>query len=325
MKRIVIENSNYGLLLSFLILEDFKNAKYILGDYYSENSSLVLNMRKLGIEVEISNYHSMKESGFFKYYFRRVRDVFFEFGKRENIEVYGNDNLEISIPYRKYGMKLIEDGTINYSFFHGMKKRKTLKNKMKDILRIVPSEKKSFGLDERVEKIYLTGLMEIPREIEKKVEIINMKNLWEGKSEEERENILEIFDFNRDVLEKLKGRDIILFTQPVSEDCDFDELEKVTIYEEILKNYPKERVVIKTHPREKTKYRDFFPDYLVLDKPFPFELLNLLGVKFKKSVTLFSTAALGLGEDVEVDFYGTRVHPEIEKKFGSCDIDELKK
>lgn len=122
MKRIVIENSNYGLLLSFLILEDFKNAKYILGDYYSENSSLVLNMRKLGIEVEISNYHSMKESGFFKYYFRRIRDVFFEFGKRENIEVYGNDNLEISIPYRKYGMKLIEDGTINYSFFHGMKR-----------------------------------------------------------------------------------------------------------------------------------------------------------------------------------------------------------
>ena len=53
--------------------------------------------------------------------------------------------------------------------------------------------------------------------------------------------------------------------------------------------------------------------------PFPFEILNLLDVKFNKAITLFSTAALGLGKEVEVDFYGTEVHMNILERFGSCE------
>ncbi|MEG2256476.1 MAG: glycosyltransferase family 52, partial [Cetobacterium sp.] len=111
----------------------------------------------------------------------------------------------------------------------------------------------------------------------------------------------------------------ILFTQPLSEDNIITEEEKIEIYLKIIKKYPKDRLIIKTHPREKTNYKNIFKEYLVLDNPFPFEILNILDVKFNKAITLFSTAALGLGKEVEVDFYGTEVHIKILERFSSCD------
>ncbi|MGL5780407.1 glycosyltransferase family 52, partial [Cetobacterium sp.] len=174
-------------------------------------------------------------------------------------------------------------------------------------------------INKKINKIYLTGLASIPKELSHKVELINLKELWNKKTLKEQSEILDIFLFDLNIKEKIKGRDIVLFTQPLSEDNVITEEEKIEIYSKIAKKYPKNRLIIKIHPREKTNYKNIFKEYLVLDNPFPFEILNLLDVKFNKAITLFSTAALGLGKGVEVDFYGTEVHDKILERFGSCD------
>lgn len=233
----------------------------------------------------------------------------------KEIDVYGNDNLLYMTPFKIKKINLIEDGIINYSL---IKEKKNWLYKIKRGLLLDIISGHSYGTAKYVKKIYLTGLAPIPKEIANKVEIIDLKELWNKKTLEEQSEILDIFSFDLDIKEKIKKRDIILFTQPLSEDNIITEEEKIEIYSKIIRKYPKERLIIKTHPREKTNYKNVFKDYLVLDNPFPFEILNLLDVKFNRAITLFSTAALGLGKEVEVDFYGTEAHPKILEKFGSC-------
>ncbi|WP_218667906.1 glycosyltransferase family 52, partial [Rodentibacter caecimuris] len=79
--------------------------------------------------------------------------------------------------------------------------------------------------------------------------------------------------------------------------------------------YDKEKLVVKTHPREKTNYQGYFPDVEVFNENYPSEILDVLGVKFEKAVTLFSTAVYVYPKE-NVDFYGTKIHPKLEKRFG---------
>lgn len=240
-----------------------------------------------------------------KLYFRAI------FHNKE-IEIYGQDHTGIGNILVGMGkFYLIEDGLMSYQDKNDLKNKYF---KLKELIGI----NLSLGRHKNVKKIYLTGLASIPEEIKDKAEIINLKELWDRKTLEEQNEILDIFSFDLKIKETIKGRSIILFTQPLSEDNIIMEEEKIKLYSKIIKKYPKERLVIKTHPRERTNYKDIFKEYLVLDNPFPFEILNLLDIKFNKAVTLFSTAALGLGKEVEVDFYGTEVHQKILQKFGSC-------
>lgn len=228
----------------------------------------------------------------------------------KKVEIYGQSHTRLGKRLLNKGDFFeIEDGVRNYK--QSLRKSKNILEKVKEKLK-----KKS---SKNIKKIYLTGLASIPKDIENKVEIVSLKELWNNKSLEMQNEILTIFSFDLNIKEMIKEKDIILFTQPLSEDGVITESEKILIYSKIIEKYPQERLVIKTHPREKTKYRDIFKDCLVLDKPFPFEILSLLEVKFNKAVTIFSTAALGLKSDIKIDFYGTEIHPKILKKFGSCD------
>ena len=311
MKVKVIENTLYGLLISMLILKEKENIiEYIFPIDFDKK--IIKKLYKKN--YKISDYGSIKK-GIYSYYKTLILNSL----KKEDIVVYGNDHLDIAIPYRKYPFYLIEDGLLNYTYHKNGYKKRGIKEKIKRLIKLMPSDKKCYGLHKNIKKIYLTGLAPIPKEIEDKVEIINLKELWNKKTLEEQNEILDIFSFNQAIKQEIKGKDIILFTQPLSEDNVITEEEKIDIYLKIIKKYSKERLIIKTHPREKTNYREIFKEYLVLDNPFPFEILNLLDVKFSKAITIFSTAALGLGKEVKVDFYGTEVHPKILERFGSCD------
>lgn len=309
----IIENTLYGLLISMLILKRKKESviEYIFPSDFDKRILKKLPHKS----YNISNYGSIK-NGLYSHY----KSLFLNnIKKEEDIIVYGNDHLDIAIPYRKYPFYLIEDGILNYTYHKNGYKKRTIKEKIKRLIKLLPSDKKCYGKHSNIKKIYLTGLAPIPKEIAHKVEIINLKELWDKKSLEEQNEILDIFSFDLNIKEIIKDRDIILFTQPLSEDGVITEEEKIEIYSKIVKKYPQDRLIVKTHPREKTNYKEIFKDNLVLDNPFPFEILNLLDVKFNKAVTIFSTAALGLGKDVAVDFYGTEVNDKILARFGSCD------
>lgn len=311
MNKIVICDSLYSILIYFLISSLDEKTLFLLGKNLKK-----VNLKKIKYkEIKYSSRNYLFKYLSEKKYYNKILQ------ENSIACIYGNDHIQGANYFlnKKIPFYLLEDGTISYEgpqeILKNQKKISFIKKKLFKLLKI----KECYGLNDTVKKIYLTGLAPIPEEIAHKVEIINLKELWNKKTLEEQNEILDIFSFDLNIKEKIKGRDIILFTQPLSEDNVITEEEKLKIYSEIIKKYPKDKLVIKTHPREKTDYKDVFKEYLVLDNPFPFEILNLLDVKFNKAITLFSTAALGLGEGVEVDFYGTEVHVKILERFGSCD------
>ena len=119
------------------------------------------------------------------------------------------------------------------------------------------------------------------------------------------------------MISKIRDKKEILFTQPLSEDRIMTENEKINLYTKIIKKYNQETLIIKTHPREKTNYRKIFPYILILDDIFPSEFFTLFNINFDRAITLFSTAVLNLKNVKEIDFYGTEVHEELLKTFGS--------
>lgn len=314
-KKIVVENTTYSLLLYFLLENKWKDSVFILTKNYFDNKFLVKMKKKVKVletELPFIKKDSLVKK-VLRYYFEKIYWNIFSIYNRK-VLFYGNDALEVSRFFRKNRFYIIEDGLVNYE---SLKQNNIKKLRIKNFLKLEFKFFIPYGIEKNVEKIFLTGLAPIPNEIDHKVEIINLKELWNKKTMEEQSEILDIFSFDLNIKDIIKGKDIILFTQPLSEDSILYEEEKINIYKEIIKKYPKEKLIIKTHPREKTNYKEIFKEYLVLDNPFPFEIFNLLDVKFKKAVTLFSTAALGLDKDVEIDFYGTEAHPKIFSRFGS--------
>lgn len=307
--NILIVGSSYSLLCGMLINQNYNLI------IYSNGLERVSKIKK-NVYVS-SNYLNNKNiSALIKYYIKLVKNIYF-FKKIKSGRVLINHYL-FEINYIKHlNINLIEDGLESYNINSSrLNKFQKLKYYLKGDF---TAGYRYTGVEKKIEKIYLTGLAPIPKEINNKVETINLKKLWNERSLEEQNEILDLFSFDLNIKETIKGRDTILFTQPLSEDGVITEDEKIEIYSKIIKKYSQDRLIVKTHPREKTSYKEIFKDNLVLDNPFPFEILNLLDVKFNKAVTLFSTAALGLGEDVKVDFYGTEVNDKILARFGSCD------
>ena len=299
MKKVVLV-SNLRMLLIFLLLnsDDLDNICFIFDSSFSSDKKLKKNLL-------------LKE----KKRFKLIANIFFDYFKlkklnlSKNVKVYGADHIRgANFFLKRYEFYLIEDGMMNYA-------KQTYKRTIKNLL----FSKPKLGRDKNVKKIYLTGLAQIPEEIKDKVEIVDLKKLWKLKTKEEQEEILEVFGFNREILEKIKEKNTILFTQPLSEDGILNEQEKIELYSKIILKYPKEKLIIKTHPREKTNYIEFFKEILILDKSFPAEIFELLDIDFDRTITLFSTAAFGVKAKY-IDFYGAEVNLKILEKVGNHDF-----
>lgn len=319
-KKIILTDTYYNLML-ILLNEDIDLEKIFF--FFGENIKINKKLKSYTIKKN----RIVNKFGFFILEILNILKLYFICKKYnlDKITVSGQDHIVGANFFKKrFKIFLYEDGIANYSE-KILKNQSELKERLfkeKNILKKIICKSilisPSFGFDDNVLKVYLTGLDNIPSFIKDKVELINVQELWNKKTIEKQVEILNTFSFDSNIKERIKGKTTILFTQPLSEDNVISEIEKIEIYSKILKNYSKDEVVIKTHPRETTDYKKIFKDYLILDNPFPFEIMNLLGIKFKRAVTLFSTAALALGDEVEVDFYGTQVHENIFKVFGDC-------
>ncbi|MGY0393730.1 glycosyltransferase family 52 [Fusobacterium sp. SYSU M8A802] len=309
-KRVIIENTEYSILLYCLLKKNWEKDIYILSDLFREE--FLVNFKKKIENVFVFKPTSIKKN-IIKYYITKIILYLYIVKKTFNkeIEFYGNDNLVYSI-FRNKGYFLLEDGIINYQL---IEKNNEI---IKKIIKLQNPFYKSYGYSKKVKKIYLTGLAEIPIKIKNKVEVVNLKELWEKKNKNEKKEILEIFGIDNKISSYMQNKNIILYTQPLSEDGIISEKEKIELYSKIILKYPKNKLILKIHPRERTKYEDIFEGVEILKKNFPAEFFDLLGVKFQKGVTIFSTAVLN-SNIKEVDFYGTEIHPKLLKKFGSMD------
>lgn len=190
----------------------------------------------------------------------------------------------------------IEDGLINYldeADFRIISRTNTCKTWL--LGPMYPD----YGYSERVGKIYLTGMCPIPDALAGRAEVIDIRRLWEQKSEEEKKEIIGLFlPDGADAL-LFSGREIILMTQPFSEDGRITESEKISIYKALAAGYDEKKLIVKSHPREQTDYSACFPDAMIVNGFCPMELLTLIGLNVKTAVSFYSTASSLFGESVE--------------------------
>ena len=315
----------YSLFICLLLENDLDKNFYFFSSKFNEsvrnnlkNKIVIRELRSIRIIDYIANA-----------IFYRVIKLFFYY-KSKNKNFYIHD----AGKYAQYFFNnfkskfiLVEDGTLNYNSYTISKEKEKLKRKInfskKLKRRFVYGIEKIYpvlGVSEKIEKIFLTGILPIPDIIKPKVEIINIEDRWEKMSEEKKRQILSIFNIALDDLKKLENIDskILLLTQPLSEDGIISEEEKINIYREILKERDIKEIFIKEHPREKTNYINEFRDIKVniIKKDFPVEILLLLNIKFDKVITIFSTAALNFKEKSEIEFIGTKKYPKLLDRFG---------
>ena len=302
-KNVVIIGTVYSFFISLLLLGT-DEVFYIFCNKINKNIFNNLKTKKYYSKVYLEKKNLF---GIFLYYYNYVKTQIIIF-KLRKLNFYVNDYL-IETCFIKEAY-LLEDGTSNYL------EKINLKKNILSFLRL-DFRKNIFGYSSKIKKIYLTGIAPIPKNLKEKVQLINLKNLWDRKTTFEKEEILRIFDIDIKKISEYKNKEIVLFTQPLSEDKIISEEEKIDIYRKVLKNYDINKVIIKTHPREITNYQTYFPNILLIDTPIPFEILKILGLSPKIGVTLFSTAVFCL--NTKIDFYGTEVHPKLFKYFGNCD------
>ena len=217
----------------------------------------------------------------------------------KDVEINGHAHVRYSFPiYECENNSIIEDGLGNYGNL--LKPHKFKYPKFARFFGI--NFKRGFegyGTHENIKKIYLTKDT-YPDIIKDKVEVINPKELWQQKTEEEKQIILDLFNL-KEIYHKINDDSVILITQPLSEDNILPYEEEINIYREIIDKYP--NLVIKTHPREQKNYNEIFDNVTIIDTPFPFELLKYVGIKFSKIITLYSTVAVNLKDECEIEIY----------------------
>lgn len=246
---------------------------------------------------------------------------FFCISPLSNTLIYCQDHLYISgalIGLKPY--YLLEDGLSNYI-------RENILNYKVSWFgeHVLGYIKHPYGINSNCKKVFLTKLPKEMPEILDKVVLIDMQNLWDMSSLRKKEYILSIFDITKESVEYLYGKSVILFTQPLDELEGISELRKIEIYSKILSLYDSELLVIKPHPRETTDYSSYFRNVCVYDKKIPFELLNILGVRFSRSVTIYSSAVFNFSYDINIDWIATSNFPDIVSQIGSIDVNDFAK
>jgi len=234
--------------------------------------------------------------------------------------LYGQDHVFFSyglVGYRK--MTVLEDGLGNY-IEH---KQSPLRwKKLQSFLFGPLYTSLWYGRNDRCKELILTGLASTKNIDDLHPTIISLQQLWNDAPQDKKQLILDIYGLNNEEIDDLRQKKVILLTQPWNEDFKaISEEDKIEAYRKILADYNPDEVVIKPHPREKTNYREVFKGYTVFDKRVPMEILNFLGIRFSKVVTITSTAAYTLGYDTEIIFTGPAIHPKILATTGDAILD----
>ncbi|MDR0606482.1 MAG: glycosyltransferase family 52 protein [Bacteroidales bacterium] len=168
------------------------------------------------------------------------------------------------------------------------------------------------------EEVILTVDETAPHLKGKKRTVISTFSLWDNSTESKKDLILRIYDIEKEDIAIMKSKENVLFTQQFSSDGVITVEEQEHIYRQIIDNYNHNSILIKTHPRDFFDYKKAFPHIVVFNKIVPVQLFDLLGVKFKKAITVSSSAVTSFNYDLEIDWYGTEISDSLLKAVGHC-------
>lgn len=299
-KNVCVVDSVYTLFI-FLMLsqDDIDETLFVISDGIPDSIK-----DKLPAKLVFPAYKDKK----FQQIYRLFYCVYFSILKRNLLEklktknLYGQDHLFYSHLFMVDGFTLLEDGLGNYQ----QAKHETLAKRIRFLL----SGHKEWGYGNKVKKIILTGLNQIPDTIKYKTELVDLKKSWLECTDKKKEFINNFFFFEQ-VSEK-EEIDVLLLTQPFSEDGVLTENEKIELYKRISRMY-KGKFAIKPHPRELTDYSLHF-NCIVFDNKFPVQLLLYISTP-KKIVTCFSSIS-SEHFNVPVESYGTAMSEKLTNYYG---------
>ena len=300
--NIYIIYNYWELLLSLMILEtQEKNKNNLVIIVKNEIKDIII--KKLKGKYNILEYSFSPNrvlrlfSFYYKIYIILPNNLKYLLNKVERIISFSDQDAitRYFIKNKKY-IDLYEHGNINY--------KTEFNNIEQKIKKILFRMEKPYGRNEYVKNIYLRGTGIIPEDIKSKVVIIDLEKIWENINNDGKKNILEIFGLDIKEINDIQDKEMILFTQPFSEDGVLTEREKLDLYKKIIDKY----------------YNNEFSDITILEKAFPSELLLFMGLKIKKVITVGSTVVSIFSGRSEIDFYGAEVHPKILKYYGNIDF-----
>ena len=148
-------------------------------------------------------------------------------------------------------------------------------------------------------------------------ELVDLRALWDSASREKRAEILRIFCGSRDPRADLGAVCETLFlTQPMMEDCGLSESEVRDVYAPYVGRYRTGGIAVKAHPRDGFAFTRAFPEARRVDTLLPMQLLCLSGMRFRRVVTVCSSAADSLPPEIEVVRIGTSANPKLVAAWG---------
>lgn len=209
------------------------------------------------------------------------------FIKNAEINLFSNLGLSPAyfiLRYKDNFIRMLEDGEGNYisriGHFQAFKR--------KYILNTVVGE----GLDKEIREIEVQFPEKLSKRLAKKGKKLELKKMEQELRAEDLEKIIDIFMGGHDICVEGKKK-LLLITQPLSEDGHMTEVQKLKLYNDILKPYADAySVFVKGHPRELTDYRGKL-NYAFTSIPqgFPLEMFDLLkGIHFEVGVTVSSSS-----------------------------------
>lgn len=292
----------YTLLLCMLVLPDWKNTAFILGEKMSDK--FIYKFMKYNVAGLYSLKWTLRTD-----VLRDILKEFAQYCKKNKIIVYGQDHRADAGYFIDENFIVVEDGTANYTPC-------TMYTVLANGYEHIP-----FGYDNMINTVYLTGRMVIPNELKRKVKLIDIKKIWEDKNETEKDEILDIFSvpLNDIVRAMNSGKTYIFLTTSIFAH-DYNEEKKqwqVELFSRILSKYDMKRIIIKVHHFDPVDYEKIFPECFVVREQFPIEILKLVGLenKISKIISIGSTAIHGIFNKTKIDNYENFFKEEFYKKW----------
>lgn len=321
--KICIVDTIYTLFLFYLINGIKEDQILVVSDGIPES------IRKNFKHIYFPKFHNRPQTFVLRlkkiYNILKLRTILFLKTFNKTVEVYGHGHLEFSFPLYEYeNSYILEDGLANYLFLNEPNYIHSFKDKLECIFgKPYTGYSSSFGTHKNIKKIYLTK-ENVPKIIEDKTEIVDLKKLWNMRTTIEQNKILEIFNI-QNILNELKDNLTLLLTGCISEEGKLSFEEEINIYKYLIDKQHNKNIVIKTHPRERKNYASIFPELMVINKPFPLEIFKCLDIKISKIVTISSSAALNFVGECDIELYDGETSSKQVNKFIHTMHEEIKK
>lgn len=185
------------------------------------------------------------------------------------------------------------------------------------MLLLGPTNGHPMGTNDQCTDLIVTS-MDIAEKLKGKIiHYFDIFEAWNLATAEKRKFILEVFGVSDYLIKQIESRDIVFFSSAFCDNGTLTKDEYRDLYKRLLSKYDTKKVIIKPHPRDYCQdYKTDFPNVMVLPSFIPSQLLDIVGLHFKKAITFDSSAVFSMSYPIGIDWYGRRCHPKIIEKHG---------